>query len=247
MTAFARKVLSELPEPTSAGCREQLLDPPGVHQQHRQDATSRATSRSTNALSGFAPLRLPRRRHRRQAAAAAAVGRKRQRLDLRHEQAVRQRASPGPAAARRCSKAGSAGRGPSRARTRWRSAHPAALDAYGISGLPTDERIAGGLPTQLITGFSDLGRQATNPQWQYPEVFNPKINYTWVVRAPLAEDRLRVPAHHHRGAGRQPALRPRCLRRADSRRGRPARPPTTSTTSPTSCSASAASTRSATS
>ena len=55
-----------------------------------------------------------------------------------------------------------------------------ALSAYGISGLPTDPRVAGGLPTQLISGFSDLGRQATNPQWQYPEVWNPKINYTWV-------------------------------------------------------------------
>ena len=40
--------------------------------------------------------------------------------------------------------------------------------------------MAGGLPTQLITGLSDLGRQATNPQWQYPTVFNPKINYTWL-------------------------------------------------------------------
>src|SRR6516164_1091010 len=40
-----------------------------------------------------------------------------------------------------------------------------AFDAFGISGLPNDPRIAGGLPTQLITGFSDLGRQATNPQW----------------------------------------------------------------------------------
>lgn len=55
-----------------------------------------------------------------------------------------------------------------------------ALDAYGIAGLPDDSRISGGLPTQLITGFSDLGRQATNPQWQYPEVWNPKINYTWL-------------------------------------------------------------------
>jgi hypothetical protein len=53
-----------------------------------------------------------------------------------------------------------------------------ALDAFGISGLPSDPRIAGGLPTQLITGFSDLGRQATNPQWQYPTVWNPKVNYT---------------------------------------------------------------------
>jgi hypothetical protein len=56
-----------------------------------------------------------------------------------------------------------------------------ALDAYGITGLPTDPRVAGGLPTQLITGYSDLGRQATNPQWQYPTVYNPKINYTWIV------------------------------------------------------------------
>ena len=56
-----------------------------------------------------------------------------------------------------------------------------ALDAYGISGLPADPRVAGGLPTQLITGLSDLGRQATNPQWQYPTVYNPKINYTRIV------------------------------------------------------------------
>ena len=57
---------------------------------------------------------------------------------------------------------------------------PSALDAYGISGLPTDPRVAGGLPTQLITGYSDLGRQATNPQWQYPTVLNPKVNYSWL-------------------------------------------------------------------
>ncbi len=52
-----------------------------------------------------------------------------------------------------------------------------AFDEYGITGLPTDDRIAGGLPTQLISGYADLGRQATNPQWQYPTVFAPKLNY----------------------------------------------------------------------
>ncbi len=57
---------------------------------------------------------------------------------------------------------------------------PGAEQAYGITGLPTDPRVAGGLPSQLITGLSNLGRQATNPQWQYPTVFNPKINYTWL-------------------------------------------------------------------
>jgi len=56
-----------------------------------------------------------------------------------------------------------------------------ALDAFGIAGLPSDPRISGGLPTELITGFSDLGRQATNPQWQYPTVWNPKANYTWLA------------------------------------------------------------------
>jgi carboxypeptidase family protein/TonB-dependent receptor-like protein len=56
-----------------------------------------------------------------------------------------------------------------------------ALNVYGIPGLPSDSRISGGLPTQLITGYSDLGRQATNPQWQYPTVWNPKVNYTWIA------------------------------------------------------------------
>jgi len=58
-----------------------------------------------------------------------------------------------------------------------------ALDAFGLPGLPSDSRIAGGLPTQLITGYSDLGRQATNPQWQYPTVYNPKVNYTWTMNS----------------------------------------------------------------
>jgi hypothetical protein len=56
-----------------------------------------------------------------------------------------------------------------------------ASSQFGLSGLPSDGRIAGGLPTQLITGYADLGRQATNPQWQYPTVYNPKVNYTWTT------------------------------------------------------------------
>jgi len=53
-----------------------------------------------------------------------------------------------------------------------------ASDTFGITGLPTDVRIAGGLPSQSIGGYSALGRQSTNPQWQYPTVWNPKINYS---------------------------------------------------------------------
>jgi len=55
---------------------------------------------------------------------------------------------------------------------------PDAAAEYGITGLPSDPRVSGGLPTQLISGLADLGRQATNPQWQFPTVFNPKLNYT---------------------------------------------------------------------
>ena len=89
---------------------------------------------------------------------------------------------------------------------------PSALDAYGLPGLPTDPRVAGGLPTQAVTGFSDFGRQATNPQWQYPEVWNPKINYS-VVRG---RQSIKVGYEFQHvadgSAGRQPALRPRRLR-----------------------------------
>ena len=56
-----------------------------------------------------------------------------------------------------------------------------ALEEYGITGLPNDPRIAGGLPSQTITGYTGLGRQSTNPQWQYPTVFNPKVNYTTLM------------------------------------------------------------------
>ena len=56
-----------------------------------------------------------------------------------------------------------------------------ASDSFGIAGLPTDARIAGGLPSQNITGYSAFGRQATNPQWQFPTVFNPKVNYSWLM------------------------------------------------------------------
>lgn len=48
---------------------------------------------------------------------------------------------------------------------------------YGISGLPSDPRVAGGLTSQVFNGITTLGKQATNPQWQWPTVWNPKVNY----------------------------------------------------------------------
>ncbi|WP_232296277.1 TonB-dependent receptor [Terriglobus sp. TAA 43] len=47
-------------------------------------------------------------------------------------------------------------------------------------GLPTDPRIVRSLNAQSVTGYSQFGNQSSNPQFQNPMVFNPKVNYTIV-------------------------------------------------------------------
>ena len=54
------------------------------------------------------------------------------------------------------------------------------LDLYGIPGLPTSSNLVGGLNSQSISGFSQLGRQTSNPQFQNPTTFDPKLNYSLV-------------------------------------------------------------------
>jgi hypothetical protein len=51
---------------------------------------------------------------------------------------------------------------------------------YGILGEPPS--LAGGFPTQIVTGYSNptFGRQTTNPQFQNPTSWNPKFNYSMV-------------------------------------------------------------------
>ena len=52
---------------------------------------------------------------------------------------------------------------------------------YGVPGLPTAPYLTGGLNTQNISGFSTvIGRQATNPQFQNPTSWDPKVNYSWM-------------------------------------------------------------------
>ena len=52
------------------------------------------------------------------------------------------------------------------------------LADFNIPNIPTDATINGGLNTQVVTGFSQFGRQATNPQYTDPYDANPKVNYS---------------------------------------------------------------------
>jgi hypothetical protein len=55
---------------------------------------------------------------------------------------------------------------------------PTMLDLYGITGLPTDPRFAGGTTNQNVTGWTAWGRQNSNPQFQDPFVINGRVNFT---------------------------------------------------------------------
>ena len=51
----------------------------------------------------------------------------------------------------------------------------------GITGLPTDPRVVRSLNIQSVGGgFSQFGNQGSNPQFQNPTVYNPKVNYTLI-------------------------------------------------------------------
>ncbi len=58
---------------------------------------------------------------------------------------------------------------------------PGINELFGITGLPEDSSIAGGLNTQSIGGYRELGRQSSNPQFQNPTVMNPRVNYSFLV------------------------------------------------------------------
>lgn len=61
------------------------------------------------------------------------------------------------------------------------SGGPSMQKLFGIPGLPTDPQYTGGISYQGLVGFSALGRQFTNPQYQHPTVWNPKINHSLIV------------------------------------------------------------------
>ena len=60
---------------------------------------------------------------------------------------------------------------------------PNMLQAYGITGLPTDTYFAGGLTQQSVNGWTAWGRQSSNPQFQNPLVWDVRLNYSWIKGA----------------------------------------------------------------
>lgn len=55
---------------------------------------------------------------------------------------------------------------------------PSMQELFGIGGLPTGDKVRGGVTPQDITGFPRYGRQSTNPQAQYPTTINSRLNYS---------------------------------------------------------------------
>lgn len=55
---------------------------------------------------------------------------------------------------------------------------PSLLAANGIGGLPTDANVVSALNSQSVSGYSQFGRQGSNPQFQNPFVVNPKVNFS---------------------------------------------------------------------
>jgi hypothetical protein len=63
------------------------------------------------------------------------------------------------------------------------SSLPNMTEIYGIPNIPDEDRIGGGLNTQSISGFSRLGRQDSNPQFQNPDAVNPRVNWSKIQGA----------------------------------------------------------------
>jgi hypothetical protein len=55
---------------------------------------------------------------------------------------------------------------------------PSMESLFGFQGLPTSSNLTGGINSQTISGFAtSMGRQTSNPQFQNPTSFGPKLNF----------------------------------------------------------------------
>ena len=61
------------------------------------------------------------------------------------------------------------------------SERPNMQKEYGIPGLPDSPVIGGGLTSQGVGGYTSMGRQSSNPQFQDPTTMNPKVNYSKIL------------------------------------------------------------------
>ncbi len=55
---------------------------------------------------------------------------------------------------------------------------PSMRELFGITGLPEGPRIQGGITPQDLQGFPRFGRQSTNPQAQFPTTLNSRVNFS---------------------------------------------------------------------
>ena len=54
-------------------------------------------------------------------------------------------------------------------------------EKFGIPNVPSDPRYTGGIYRQAVNGYTAFGVQNSNPQYQNPDVLNPKINFTKIL------------------------------------------------------------------
>ncbi|HEU0123354.1 MAG TPA: TonB-dependent receptor, partial [Bryobacteraceae bacterium] len=58
---------------------------------------------------------------------------------------------------------------------------PTLAAKFNLPNAPTDPRFTGGLYAQSVNSYTQFGVQNSNPQFQNPAVFNPKINYSKIA------------------------------------------------------------------
>jgi len=58
---------------------------------------------------------------------------------------------------------------------------PTIGERFGIPNIPNDKRFTGGVPALGVNGFTSMGVQSSNPQFQDPMVYDPKVNYSKIA------------------------------------------------------------------
>jgi hypothetical protein len=58
---------------------------------------------------------------------------------------------------------------------------PTVASRFNIPNVPNNPRFTGGLYPQGVNGYTSFGVQGSNPQFQNPGVFNPKVNYSKIL------------------------------------------------------------------